>query len=72
MENQIENTLANRKIFFQSTKHTSEYHKYDEFMCIMYDAFTKGEVKQKHTNKQVQRQGVVCCVTVATRDESGR
>jgi hypothetical protein len=35
------------KIPFQSIKHTSELHKYDEFMCIMYEAITREKARRR-------------------------
>lgn len=41
------------KVFFQSIKYTSEHRKYDEFMCIMYEAIT-GEKREMCANKQAE------------------
>jgi hypothetical protein len=54
-------TQTQGKIFlFQSMKHTSELHKYDEFMCIMYEAMKKHyqgkEVKDTYKQTSIKKE----------------
>lgn len=58
-----------RRIFSLGIKHTSEHHKYDEFMCIMYEAITKRN--ERYVDKQTAKRSrdlYVTCVTLRRWD----
>lgn len=62
MENQMKKLgTENSTISFRSMKHTSEVHKYDEFMCINVWSHHQGKKtkkrneRYKQTNKQIDK-----------------
>lgn len=46
---------ASGKVLFQRVKHTSEHCKYDEFMCIMYEAIARKK-REMYANKQAEEE----------------
>lgn len=59
LERKLSTRTSSTGNFFQSMKHTSEHHKYDEFMCIMYEAITREKKPDESYANRSKREGWV-------------